>query len=73
MTGKTLKTNNMTTLTIEQQKNYLTETATRLFNEGRSTDVVIQALKNTINNLNFSNEINVDAIQYLVKQNIGLI
>lgn len=59
--------------TIEQQKQYLTETATRLFNEGNSTDAVVKALKNTINNLDFSKEINVDAIQYLVKQNLGLI
>lgn len=58
--------------TIEQQKQYLTETATRLFNEGHSIDVVIEALKNTINNLNFSQEINVDAIQYLVKQDLGI-
>ena len=59
--------------TIEQQKQYLTETATRLFNEGNSTDAVVKALKNTINNLDFSKDINVDAIQYLVKQNLGLI
>lgn len=72
MTGKTLKIKDMKR-TIEQQKQNLTEYATRLFNEGHSTDVVIQALKNRIINLNFSQDINVDAIQYLVKQDLKLI
>ncbi len=59
--------------TIEQQKQELTQSAKRLFNEGKSTEFVFEALKNYVRNSNFSRDINVDAIQYLVKQDLKLI
>jgi hypothetical protein len=59
--------------TIEQQKQELTKNATKLFNEGKTTDFVIEALKNYVINSNFSREINVDAIQYLAKQDLVLL
>jgi hypothetical protein len=59
--------------TIEQQKKELTKVATKLFNNGKTTDFVIEALNNYVLNSNFSFQINVDAIQYLAKQNLGLL
>jgi hypothetical protein len=59
--------------TIEQQKQELTKVATELFNNGKTTDFVIESLNNYVLNSNFSFEINVDAIQYLAKQNLGLL
>ena len=59
--------------TIEQQKQELTMVATKLFKDGKTTDFVIEALNNYVSNSNFSFEINVDAVQYLAKQNLGLL
>jgi len=59
--------------TIEQQKQELTKVATELFNNGKTTDFVIESLNNYVLNSNFSFKINVDAIQYLAKQNLGLL
>jgi len=59
--------------TIEQQKQELTKVATKLFNDGKTTDFVIEALNNYVLNSNFSFEINVDAIQYLAKQDLCLL
>tara|TARA_R100001463_G_scaffold132070_1_gene192459 strand:- start:19 stop:198 length:180 start_codon:yes stop_codon:yes gene_type:complete len=58
----------MTTLTINEQVKELKEVATEMFNNGKSTEYVNEALKTRVFNSGFSNEINVDAIQYLAKQ-----
>lgn len=58
--------------TIEHQKRELKNIATQLFNNGNTTDFVYEYLKNYVAKNNFSDEINVDAIQYLAKQNLKL-
>ena len=58
----------MTTLTINEQVKELKEVAKEMFNNGKSTEYVTEALKTRVFNSGFSNEINVDAIQYLAKQ-----
>lgn len=58
----------MKKLTITEQKQELTNAAKEMFAKGKTTEFVIEALKNRVYNSGFDNKINVDAIQYLAKQ-----
>ena len=59
--------------TIEEQKSVLRAFAFQNLNKGLSSEQVNDNLNNVVINLNYSREINVDAIIYLAKQDLGLI
>jgi DNA polymerase III delta prime subunit len=59
--------------TIEEQKSVLRAFAFQNLNKGLNSEEVNENLKNVVVNLNYCNEINVDAIIYLAKQDLGLI
>jgi len=59
--------------TIEEQISILRAFAFQNLNKGLSSEQVNDNLNNVVINLNYRREINVDAIIYLAKQDLGLI
>jgi len=59
--------------TIEQQKEILTNVAIQLLQKGQDFEIVNDYLKQYVINSQFDRDINVDAIRYLAKCQLGLI
>ena len=59
--------------TIEQQKEMLTNFAIELLQKGQDFEIVNQQLRQYVINSQFDRDINVDAIRYLAKCQLGLI
>lgn len=59
--------------TIEQQKEILTNVAIQLLEKGQDFEIVNDYLKQYVINSQFDRDINVDAIRYLAKCQLGLI
>jgi hypothetical protein len=62
----------MKTLNINEQKQILRLFALDLLKNGHDFEVVNDALKAIVIDRNYSNDINVDAIRYLAKDELGL-
>jgi hypothetical protein len=69
---KQLKNNKMKTLSINEQKQILRLFALDLLKNGHDFEVVNDALKAVVIDRNYSTDINVDAIRYLAKDELGL-
>ena len=59
--------------TIEQQKEILTNFAIELLQKGQDFEIVNQQLRQYVINSQFDRDINVDAVRYLAKCQLGLI
>lgn len=72
--NETIKKNAMKTknFTIEEQKSILRLWALDLLKQGKDFEVVNDTLKAIVFDQDFSTEINVDAIRYLAKAELGL-